>query len=222
MVTTRVKPLYQRVIDRAHRLTAAYLLGLSPDPDVWPPPHDVSALPLPMGREKHGEFANGWVLDREFGAVWPHRRTVIGAHAYRFETSVEYDCGWRLADLAGRFLLKRSTMKFDLVICVPRPQMFAPVNPVEWTGQRLASQIGATFRPDLTVLSAPLIDHPDRLSKLPVPWGNLYTLSRPESVYNKNILLIDWRWERGKALAALSRLLLHAGAKVECFAWMEQ
>jgi predicted amidophosphoribosyltransferase len=203
------------------RFVNRHLLGLAPDPESWPPPDDFDSLPLSPGREKSGEILKGWVLDREFGMRWPHRRTVIGAQAYRFEANAEYDCGSRLVDLAGRFLDSLSSSHFDILMLVPPPQIFRPVNAVEWAGERLSRRLGAAFRPDLLVGSAPLNDHADRLRKLPVPWGDLYRLTRPESVFNKRILLVDWRWEKGKTMTALSKLLRHAGAEVVCFAWME-
>ena len=160
-------------------------------------------------------------MEPEFTPHWPHRRTVIGAHAYRFEENGEYDCGWRLVDVAARFIRSRSLPQFDFVAIVPPPQVFHAVHVLEWAGERLAASLDASFRPDLFIVSAPLNDHADRLTKLPVPWGGLYSLSRPEIVFNKKILLVDWRWERGKSLWALSRLLRDAGSTVVCFAWME-
>lgn len=209
------------LISRFERLLYRHILGIAPDPETWPPPNDLSSLPLPPGFEKSGENLHGWVLAREFSSRWPRRRTVVGASAYRFEVNAEYDCGWRLVDLARRFLNSPPAPAFDLVTIVPPPQVFQPVHALEWSGERLARLLNSTFRPDLFIVSAPLIDHADRLSKLPTSWGDLYRLSRPESVFKKNVLLIDWHWEKGKSLWALTKLLRHAGAEVVCFAWME-
>lgn len=198
-----------------------HVLGLVPDPETWPPPPDVSSLPLPSGRERTDETLHGWAMSPEFAPGWPQRRTAIGAQAYRFTTNGEYDCGWRLCDLATRFLTIKSPEKCDLVIPVPTPPIFTPVEPVEWLGQRLAKSLAATFRPDLVALSAPLADHADRLRHPPLPWGDLFRLTRPESVFNRRVLLIDWRWERGRSLKAIQKLLRHAGAEVVCFSWLE-
>jgi hypothetical protein len=146
---------------------------------------------------------------------------VVGAQSYRLETNGEYDCGWRLVNLAERFLKQKFDSQIDIMIPVPAPQVFSRVPCLEWCGVRLARNLGATFRPDLIELSAPLLDHADRLGHIPVPWGDLYSLTRPSSVFQKHILLCDWSWERGKCLTALTKLLRHAGAEVVCFAWTE-
>jgi hypothetical protein len=209
-----------RISTRIERVLYGRILGLAPDPETWPPPDNVSSLPVPDGLEKFAENLSGWVLEPEFGPRWPRRRTVIGAHAYRLEENAEYDCGWRLVDVAARFLRPRLLSHPDIVSIVPPPQLFQAVHSLEWAGERLAHSLDSTFRPDLFTISAPLNGHADRLAKLPAPWGGLYGLARPESVFNKNILLIDWRWEKGKSLWALSKLLRDAGAPVVCFAWM--
>lgn len=210
-----------RLSERIERVVYRHVLGLQPDPETWPQPENVSALPLPIGIAKSGENLQGWVLEKEFTASWPSRRTVIGAQMYRFEENGEYDCGWRLVDLAGRYLESLALPKLDIVMIIPPPQVFQSVHPLEWSAERLARRLGAAFRPDLAVVAAPLNDHADRLTKLPVPWGGLYSLSRPEFVFNKTVLLADWRWEKGKSQWALAKLLRDAGAKVVCFAWTE-
>lgn len=203
------------------RFAYRYILGLTPDPELWPAPADRDSIPLPSGIEKSGEQLHGWVLDREFTGGWPRRRTVIGAQAYRLESNGEYDCGWRLVSLAERYIRVRQETQIDIVIPVPPPQIFRTVSQLEWTCERLSRSLGATFRPDLIELAAPLMDHADRLARTPVPWGDLFGLTRPESVFNKRILLCDWRWERGKSLTALTKLLRHAKAEVVCLAWLE-
>lgn len=203
------------------RFAYRHVLGLSPDPETWPAPADRDSIPLPYGIEKCGEQLHGWVLDKEFTDGWPRRRTVIGAQAYRLESNGEYDCGWRLVSLAERFLKDRLESTIDIVLPLPPPQIYRQVPCLEWSSERLARTLRATFRPDLIEVSAPLIDHTDRLSKLPASWGDLFTLTRPESVFNKQVLLCDWRWEKGKSQTALTKLLRHAGADVVCFAWME-
>lgn len=206
---------------RLQRFAYRHLLGLSPDPETWPAPTDRDCIPLPLGIEKSGEQLHGWVLDREFTEGWPRRRTVVGAQAYRLESNGEYDCGWRLVSLAERYIRGRQETQIDIVIPVPPPQIFRQVPQLEWTCERLSRSIGAAFRPDLIEVSAPMMDHADKLTGLPVPWGDLFVLTRPESVFNKRVLLCDWRWERGKSLTALTKLLRHAGAEVVCFAWMQ-
>ena len=150
-----------------------------------------------------------------------YKRTVIGAHAYRFDINGEYDCGWRLINLAGRFITANAASPHDILATVPPIPIFRPISTLEWAGERLARDMNCTFRPDLIGVSAPLADHADRLRTPPVPWGDLYRLNRPESVYGKHVLLCDWRWEKGKSMTAMSKLLRHAGAEVVCFAWME-
>lgn len=220
---TRVsaRSLLKRIPVQLERLAHRHILGLTPDPETWPAPPGIDSIPLPSGIETFGEQLRGWALDREFAGRWPKRRTVIGAQAYRLETNGEYDCGWRLENLADRFLKSRLEPQIDVLIPVPPPQIYRQVPCLEWTSERLAQSLGATYRPDLIEASAPLMDHADRLSKLPVSWGDLFVLTRPESVFNKRILLCDWRWERGRSLTALTKLLRHAGAEVVCFTWME-
>jgi hypothetical protein len=203
------------------RLVYRHILGLTPDPETWPVPADRDSIPLSSGIEKSGEQLHGWVLEKEFSNGWPRRRTIVGAHAFRFLTNGEYDCGWRLVSLAERYIKGKPGAQIDIIIPVPSPQIFRPVADLEWTCERLSRSIGATFRPDLVEVAAPLMDHADRLFKRPVPWGDLFVLTRPESVFNRRVLLCDWRWERGKSLTALTKLLRHAGAEVVCFAWME-
>lgn len=213
--------LLRRIPIQLERLTHRHILGLTPDPESWPAPHDRDSIPLPSAIEKSGEQIRGWVLDREFAGHWPKRRTVIGSQAFRLDTNGEYDCGWRLVSLAERLLKNRLESSTDIVIPLPPPQIYRQVPCLEWSSERLARSLGATFRPDLIEVSAPLMGHADRLRKLPVSWGDLFMLTRPESVFNKQVLLCDWRWERGKSLTALTKLLRHAGAEVVCFAWME-
>lgn len=213
--------LVKKLPVRLQRLAYRHMLGLTPDPETWPAPADRDSIPLPIGIDKPGEQIRGWVLDKEFTDGWPRRRTVLGAQAYRLESNGEYDCGWRLVSLAERSIGSRHQAQIDIVIPVPPPQIFRQVPQLKWTCERLSRSIGAAFRPDLIEVAAPLMDHADRLTKLPVPWGGLFVLTRPQSVFNKRILLCDWRWERGKSLTAVTKLLRHAGAEVVCFAWME-
>lgn len=206
---------------RVERFVVRHALGLMPDPESWPEPADASALPMPVGMEKTAENLRGRVLDREFCPSWPHRRTVIGAHGYRFEENGEYDCGWRLIDLAARLLRSQIDPPPEILMIVPPAPVFRPTSALDWSGERLARKLGCTYRPDLLGTAAPLADHADRLTKLPAPWGDLYRLNRPESVFGKRVLLCDWRWEKGKSMMAISKLLRHAKAEVVCFAWME-
>ena len=213
--------LIHRISARVERFVYRQILGLGPDPETWPPPADVAALLLPPGIEKIGENLCGRVLDKEFCGRWPGRRTAIGAHAYRFETNGDYDCGWRLVNVAERTINAADARRPELLITVPPAPVYRAVLTLEWSGERLARLFDCAFRSDLIGTSAPLADHADRLAKPPSPWGDLYRLNRPESVFGKRVLLCDWRWEKGKSMAAISKLLRHAGAEVVCFAWME-
>ena len=204
------------------RLAHRYLLGEAPNPESWPPPSDVDALALTEGQDKSdGDFA-AWVIAREFTEGLTHRRTPIGAQAYRLAENGEYDCGWRMVDLAHRFVAAHSTnATWDIVTIIPPSPVFTPTPVLEWSAERLARLRGARFRPDLFAMAAPLRDHPDRLRKLPLPLADLMILTYPESVYAKKVILADWRWEQGRAMSAASKLLRRAGAEVFCLAWLE-
>lgn len=210
-----------RISEQFKRVVVRYVLGMTPDPETWPAPAAAESIPLPSVIEKSAENLHGWVLDREFSERWFRRRTNVGARAYRLEVNGEYDCGWELVHLAERLLRSRLDERPELVMPVPPAPVFRRVHALEWSTERLARLLATSYRPDLISVSAPLVDHPDRISRLPVTWGDLYRLSRPESVFNKRILLCDWRWEQGKAMMALAKLLRKAGAEVVCFAWME-
>lgn len=213
--------IIQRLGVRVERLVVRHTLGLMPNPETWPEPADVASLPQPIGIEKSVEKMRGRVLEREFNTTWPRRRTLIGAHAYRFESNGEYDCAWRLVDLAARFIQSHADPAPDVLMIVPPVPVFRATPALEWSGERLARRLGCAFRPDAISPAAPLADHADRLNTLPVPWGDLYRLDRPEFVFGKRVLLCDWRWEKGKSMIAISKLLRHAGAEVVCFAWLD-
>lgn len=206
---------------RVERFVVRHTLGLAPNPETWPEPTDVASLPQPIGIEKIAENLRGHVLEHEHVDTWPHRRTLIGAHAYRFEVNSEYDCGWRLVDLASRFIQSQGEPSPDILLIVPSVPVYHATPCLEWASERLARRLGGVYRPDLIQTAAPLAEHADRIAKLPAPWGDFYRLTRPESVYGKRVLLCDWRWEKGKSMMAISKLLRHAGAEVVCFAWME-
>lgn len=211
----------QTIMRRLERVIGQRVGGVAPDPESWPPPGDCDRLQLVPAVEKSFDDMRAWVLGHELQGDWIRRRTTLGAQAYRLESNGEYDCGWRLVSLAARFIQSAHERRPDLLIPVPRAQVFSPVDALDWCCSRLASSVGATYRPDLIALSAPLSDHPDRLSHMPVTWGELFRITRPATVFGKHILLCDWRWERGKSMMALSKVLRKAGAEVVCFAWMD-
>ena len=204
------------------RLAHRYLLGEVPNPETWPPPHDLDSLPLPEGSNKSDGDSTAWAMAREFTEGWTHRRTRIGAQAHRFVENGEYDCGWRMVSLAQRFMAAHApNTTWDILTIIPPPPVFTPTPVLEWSAKRLAHALGVRFRPDLFAMAAPLRDHPDRLRKLPLPLADLMILTHPESVFGKKMILADWRWEKGRAMSAASKLLRRAGADVFCLAWLE-
>jgi hypothetical protein len=213
--------LLARVGKGMDRLAHRYLLGESPNPENWPPPDDVHALALPVGLNKSDDETTAWVIAKEYTEDWTHRRTPIGAQSYRFVENGEYDCGWRLADLAHRFVAAHAAnTTWDIITIIPSPPVFTPTPVLEWTAERFARELGARFRPDLFTMAAPLRDHPDRLRKLPMPLADLLILSHPEFVFAKKMILADWRWEQGRVMTVAAKLLRRAGAEVFCLAWL--
>lgn len=223
-VLSRVLPGWERFIDR-------HVLGERPDPDHWPEPHDVARLPVPAGIDhadaaptNSGVLRTGpaWVLGREFLPVWHRRRTGMGAQAYRFTQNEEYDCGWRLVDVAFRFLCARmADHRPGLVVIVPPPPVYTPVRTLEWLAERLARRFDAAYAPELFAAVAPIGAHADRVKRLPVVPRELYEMSGAADLEGRFVLLVDWQWHRGRTITILARKLDRAGARVMRFAWFE-
>ncbi|MEW5702812.1 MAG: hypothetical protein AB1792_11375 [Candidatus Zixiibacteriota bacterium] len=166
-------------------------------------------------------MSSTWSLDHEFAQGWPRRRTVIGAQAYRFARNEEYDCAWRLADVAARFLLgKSSDRRIDEVALIPPPAIYAPVPVLEWLGKRLAERLNARFRRSLIAAVAPLGAHADVEPHLPVPLGELYRVDASAPIQGKTIMLVDWRWHQGRTLRTVAAMLRRGGADVVGFTWL--
>jgi hypothetical protein len=197
------------------------VLGLAPDPDTWPEPPDVASLQVPEGADYSSDLGPAWSLDSEFTRAWHRRRTAIGAQAYRFEHNEEYDCGWRLVDVAARFLpRKQLDQHIDLVTLIPPPPVYARVPVLAWSGERLALRLNTEFLPELLIATAPFGTHPDLAPRLPVPLGELYRLDDSAFVRGKTLLLIDWRWHKGRTMKTITKLLRQNGTHVVCFTWL--
>lgn len=220
-MTRSARQVVGRLSGSLERIVYAGVLGLSPDPDTHPEPADLHSLPLPAGIDRSTDDIPAWALEPEFQNRWPWRRTLIGAHAYRLEETGEYDCGWRLADLAARFLRSRLAQQdWHLVATIPPPPVFTKTPVLEWTAARLARILNAHFRPDLFEPMAPIHQHTDRLRRHPMPLVDLYPIGQPKSVFQKRVLLTDWRWEKGRTMLTLAKSLRHAGAEVCCLTWL--
>lgn len=219
--TVSTENVFGRALQGFHHLLNLHMLGLRPHPDQWPPPRDVDGLPTPTGLDRADHVGKAWILEPEFVPAWHHRRSALGAQAYRFEHNEEYDCGWRLASVAHRFLDHRVEQDIDLVTVVPPPLVYARVPVVEWLGCRLADLLDATFRPNIWDANAPLGRHADEMKRLPVAISELYDLSKRANLQGRGVLLIDWRWHRGKMIMQLAKQLHHAGADVVRLAWMK-
>jgi len=210
-----------RLREGLSRLVNRHVLGLAPDPDTWPEPPDVDCLPIPAGVDHSSDLGPARSLDCEFTRAWHRRRTVIGAQAYRFEHNEEYDCGWRLVDVAARFLRQSQPDTYiDLVSLVPPPPVYAPVPVLAWVGKRLALRLNTEFLPELLTATAPFGTHPDLAPRLPVPLGELYRLDDPAFIRGKTLLLIDWCWHKGRTMKTITKLLRQNGAHVVCFTWL--
>lgn len=214
-VISRIVPGWKRFIDR-------HVLGERPDPDHWPEPHDVARLPVPTGIDHADAVGPAWVLGREFLPEWHRRRTGLGAQAYRFTRNEEYDCGWRLVDVAFRFLCVRTTdHRPGLVTIVPSPPVTTPVRTLEWSAERLAGRFDAAYAPELFAAVAPIGGHADLVKRLPVAPSELYEMSGTADLEGRLVLLVDWQWHHGRTIAILARKLERAGARVVRFAWFE-
>ncbi len=214
--------LLARVAPQAERFINRNILGLQPDPDHWPMPHNCGSLPVPEGMTLNDDTGQTLILDREFMSTWPHRRTTIGAHVFRFEENSEYDCGWRLADVASRFIRRHGGPEFDLAGIVPPPDTFGHVRVLPWVARRFAQLLKVSFQPDLFETTCPLSVHPDRQRRPALPLTEMFRIGNASITQLKDarVLLIDWRIQNGKTLLTLARLLRKKGAQVARFAWL--
>jgi hypothetical protein len=212
-----------RLIDRAGRFVNRHVLGLQTDPDFLPQPSDCASIPVPLGFSAGDDAGPVWILDKEYLPAWHHRRTVVGAQAYRFEYNEEYDCGWRLADVAARFL--RMQVGGDdpaIVTIVPPPAVYAPVTVLPWLGTRLSQLLNLRFAPALFDVACPLHAHPDTIRHPRLPLSEVFRISGEAGVdlEGQRVLLIDWRYHQGRTLSTLARLLRRRKAEVVRFAWL--
>jgi hypothetical protein len=221
-VLTANAGLLARVAPQAGRFINRNILGLQPDPDHWPMPHNAGSLPVHRGITLSDDTGQTLILDHEFTRAWPRRRTAIGAHAFRFEENSEYDCGWRLADVASRFLRRHGTPKFDLAGIVPPPDTFGHVRVLPWVARRLALLLGSSYQSDLFETTCPLAVHPDRVRRPALPLTEMFRIGNASITQLKDarVLLIDWRRHSGKTLLTLARMLHKKGAQVVRFVWL--
>ncbi len=211
----------KRFVPAFERLANRYLLGLEPDPDIWPKPANTNSIPVAPGIPREDSYGQIWSLDREHSSAWHRRRTVAGAQAYRFSHNTEYDCGWRLVDAAARFLDQNDIGKIDLVTIVPQPLAFGQAYRIEWMGQRLADVMGARLVRDLFTVTVPYSIHPD-IRRPAFPLAEVFDLAdMPDvSLDRTRVLLLDWRFHRGRTLATLARKLTQCEATVVRFTWL--
>ncbi|HUU46812.1 MAG TPA: phosphoribosyltransferase [Acidobacteriota bacterium] len=215
------KSVIGRVTPQLERFINLHILGLRPDPDTWPEPHNVDCLAIPEGLDRSNTHGPAWILTREHTASWHHRRTMIGMHAYRLAETEDYDCGWRLVDVAYRFLAAHlGERTIDLVTIIPPPPVYARVAVLEWSAERLAKRLGARYVPTLFEPAAPIGKHPDLVDRLPVIPVEFYSIAEPITFRDKTVLLADWRWHEGRMMTILARRLVRAGAEVVRFAWL--
>jgi len=221
-----------RLSDDVRLFLDRHVLGLQPDPETVAPPRDVSAVVLPNGIDRSDANGPAWILEREHLAAWPKRRTAIGAQAYRFERNAEYDCGWRLVDVASRYVRARHAVPlrtderqtvshFDLVTIVPPPLVCARVSALPWLAQRLAAMLHAEYRDDVIRVNAPYAQHPDMVARLPVTPTELFAIDEARAVSGRGVLLCDRRWHSGRTMTILTKLLARHGAGVTRLTWLD-
>jgi hypothetical protein len=199
-----------------------HILGLKPDPETWPAPSDIDALPIPDAISHNDAAGAATILATEKTTTWPKRRTSIGAQAYRLIHNGEYDCGWRLVDLAYRFLSEQyADDKPEIVTILPPPPVTASVPALNWCTKRLAERLDALYLPNLFDPVAPIGRHPDLTSKLPTIPAEFYNMASTVRLTGKVILLCDWRWHQGRMITMLARQLAKAGAAPIRFTWLD-
>ena len=215
--------LPRQLIQGIDRFVNRHIFGLQTNPDSWPPPSACDSIPVPSGTNVSDDAGPAWILQDEFLPAWHRRRTVVGAQAFRFEHNEEYDCGWRLADVAARFVRARTgAVDPAIVTMIPPLTVFAPVPVLPWLGTRLAQLLNARFVPELFEVACPLHVHPDQPSHSRPPLSTLFRI-HPDagiSFEGQRVLLIDWRYHQGRTLSTLARLLGRRKAEVTRFAWL--
>lgn len=213
------------------RLIFRHILGLQPDPDCWPVPIGINRLAVPQGIDTADALGPVWSLDAEFMRAWHHRRTPIGAHAFRFEQNGEYDCGWRLADVAARFLQEHDRSDgLTMLTIVPPAPVYRRVSVLPWLGRRLAELLRLQYVPDAFDMTRPLPGHPDSVfgvnrdaaSRPKITLDELYRMpdETVSQFSNQRVLLTDWRLHAGRTLTTLTRLLQRHNAEVVRFTWL--
>ena len=210
-----VAPQVERFINR-------HFLGLQPDPDQWPAPLDLNRLTVPAGIVLNDETGQTLILSHEFMPAWHRRRTAVGAHAYRFERNGEYDCGWRLAGVAARFIRRHGHSALDFAGIVPPPGAYGSRRVLPWVAERLARTLDIAFEPSLFETACPLGNHPDVTKRLLLPLTEMFRINDAydSKLANARVLLIDWRLHRGRTLLTLARMLRKKGAEVLRFTWL--
>ncbi|GAB4329255.1 MAG: hypothetical protein Kow0074_25690 [Candidatus Zixiibacteriota bacterium] len=212
-----------RMAPELERFLHRHILGAAPHPDHWPAPADIDRLPVPPGRDISDETGASWVLASEHMRAWHHRRTSIGAHGYRFAHNGEFDCGWRLADVAARFVLERLDTTIDMITLLPPPPIYRSRFVLPWVTQRLAERLRVPFVPNLFDAAAPYAEHPDIARHLAIPTTSLFSLSRETDIQlsGVSVLLVDWMRYTGQTLRALAQLLKRKGATVIRLTWFD-
>lgn len=179
---------------------------------------------MPAGIAADDDAGPVWILDNERLPAWHRRRTVIGAQAFRFEQNEEYDCGWRMADVAARFVDSRCENPPPMLVAiVPPPPVYAPVPVLPWLGNRLAQLLEVRFVPELFAACAPFPSHPDLIPHAKVPPSGLFRVKGDavRDLAGVRVLLIDWRYHHGRTLSTLARMLRRSGADVTRFVWLK-
>lgn len=214
--------LVSRVVPQLERFINRQILGIEPDIDHWPPPPDVGSLPVPAGLILSDEAGQTLILGHESSATRPRRRTVMGAQAFRFEKNLEYDCGWRLCDVAARFIRRHTDEPFDCLTIVPPPDTFGQIGILPWLAARLAQSLGISYQPDIFETTSPLAVHPDASRRATLPLTETFRIGRAHAgnVKDARVLLIDWRHHSGRTLLTLTRMLRKKGAEVVRFVWL--
>lgn len=205
------------------RFLNRHVLGIDVAPDYWPKPRDIEELPIPEPIDITDAAGPGWILAREFHANGMKRRTAIGAQAYRFAHNREFDCGWRLADCAARFIRTRAETEFACVTILPPANIHRANEILPWLAVRLAGELNTACLTDLFTAVCPLAAHPDIARHLPVPSTNVFVVNDKSPVHlnGVRVLLLDWRFHSGRALRAVAGMLHRRGAEVTRLVWLK-